>query len=145
MKIVKSLKKPEFGKIGKLPRRPSALIRLAIQDLCKAEKSPKYKVDMDHWFIRRENAPCKVCLAGSVVAFSLNAAFEDIWALEEHLAFYALDVFRKGNIGEAFYWLGFKLPYHFKEKVEITPYDVNPRKFKSDMRSLASALAKEGY
>jgi hypothetical protein len=75
----------------RLPKRPSALIRLAIADLKKAERTEGYRVDMNTWHdgatlgetlydpatcITTETeaaSPCVVCFAGSVMAFSLNA------------------------------------------------------------------------
>lgn len=72
----------------RLPKKPSALILLALDDLAKAERSPRYRVDMGTYHGGSENlpqydpatckvtrpkaAPCVVCLAGSVMAFSLN-------------------------------------------------------------------------
>ena len=38
-----------FKKFGKLPGKPSALIRLALHDLALVERSKKYRVDMGSW------------------------------------------------------------------------------------------------
>jgi len=54
-----------------LPNKPSALIRLALGDLKKAENTPGYEVDMTAW-LWQTNGPCLVCFAGGVMAFSLN-------------------------------------------------------------------------
>lgn len=54
----------------KLPRRFSTLILHALKDLRKAERSPKYKVDMTNWHM--PNSHCSVCFAGAVMAFSLK-------------------------------------------------------------------------
>ena len=47
MKItIPEVKKPKFGKLGKLPQRPSELISLALDDLRKAERSKKTQIQM---------------------------------------------------------------------------------------------------
>lgn len=58
-------------KIKKLPDKLSALILLALDDLKKAERSKKYKIDMGGW--HHPNSHCSVCFAGAVIAFSLGA------------------------------------------------------------------------
>lgn len=61
-------------KIKKLPRKLSSCLMLALEDLEKAEKSKKYTIDMGTWFSFRGPARnCVVCLAGSVMAQSLQA------------------------------------------------------------------------
>ena len=62
--------------MNKLPDKPSELIRLALDDLEKAEKSPTYEVNMDRWHTQEEDGICHVCLAGSVMAFSLDVPAE---------------------------------------------------------------------
>lgn len=62
-------------KLLKNPKPPKTLwqlLELALTDLEKAEKSKKHKIDMDVWY--KPNGVCTVCLAGSVMAFSLDAA-----------------------------------------------------------------------
>lgn len=67
-----------------LPDKPSELLRLALADLRKAEKDPRYAIDMDTWHdpfydveakvhTDEPTAVCQVCLAGAVMAFSLGA------------------------------------------------------------------------
>lgn len=61
-------------KIDPLPDTMSGLIRVALRDLKKAERTPKYKINMDEWHRPSDNGKsCSVCYAGSVMAFSLNA------------------------------------------------------------------------
>ena len=52
------------------PNKKWKLLELALNDLRKAERSKKYVVDMNHWY--KPNSVCRVCLAGSVMAFSLS-------------------------------------------------------------------------
>ena len=67
----------------KLPNKPSALIRVAIADMKAASKSRKYTINMDHWHLpsdrgTKETKTCYVCLAGSVMAFSLDACRKEV-------------------------------------------------------------------
>ena len=55
----------------KPPDKKWKLLELALNDLRKAERSKKYEVDMGQWHV--PNSVCKVCLAGAVMAFSLDA------------------------------------------------------------------------
>lgn len=58
-----------------LPDKPSALLRLALDDLAKVEAlSDRYQVDMERWHLPdAARSKCSVCLAGSVMAMSLGA------------------------------------------------------------------------
>jgi hypothetical protein len=91
----------------KLPNKPSALLRVAIADMKKASRSRLYAIDMgvwhtgkDHWFEREK---CVVCLAGSVMAFSLEACRGDDLAppdFDKHTnnRLTALNWFRMGDV-----------------------------------------------
>ena len=71
-----------------LPMKLSSLIKIALKDLGKAEAQPKkFIVEMSEWYIPEEVVcatesgvevdryeACTVCAAGSVMAFTLNAA-----------------------------------------------------------------------
>lgn len=54
-----------------LPDKRSSLIRLAVADLEKCERDPRYVIDMGSWIISVETT-CSVCLAGSIMAQTLN-------------------------------------------------------------------------
>lgn len=88
-KVVKKrvVKKVKKLKLKVLPRKMSALIRIALADIRKAEKSDKFVVDMGTWYnpnkdlicrindddiIVSERKVCVACAAGSVMAFSLG-------------------------------------------------------------------------
>lgn len=55
----------------KLPKKLSDRILVALHDLELVEADPRYKIDMDTW--HKPNGQCAVCLAGSVMAKTLNA------------------------------------------------------------------------
>ncbi len=63
----KKAKRPE------LPRKMSALLRLAVKDAQAVEKSKKYVLAMGTWHEPYRNK-CHVCLAGSVMAKSLGCS-----------------------------------------------------------------------
>lgn len=54
-----------------LPNKRSELLKLALADLEKCELNPRFRIDMYYWLI---SGPyhCVVCLAGSVMAQTLN-------------------------------------------------------------------------
>ena len=135
----------------KLPNKPSSLIRLAVNDLNKVEKDKNYKVYMGDWHNPYSNAKglCEVCLAGSVLAKSLdfpatNSMPWDEMALKLSNKFESIDAFRQGDIEMAFLKLGQKLPNDIPEYLCITPYNENKKLFKIDMRNLAKRLARRG-
>lgn len=91
-----------------LPDKPSKLIRLALKDEDKANRSPRYKMHMNVWhevytFDRKEL--CHVCFAGAVMAFTLGAKWKDDLEPEDFRngnveKLNALDAFRSGDIYE---------------------------------------------
>ena len=54
-----------------LPDKLSELIRIALHDEAKAVASKDYEIDMTTW--HRPGDVCSVCLAGAVMAFTLDA------------------------------------------------------------------------
>lgn len=91
-----------------LPDKPSELIKLALNDLEKAEKSSDYVIDMSQWkSLSKNTGKCSVCLAGSVMAGTLQVPVwmevhdpEVINGLSDSDIFklMALDEFRQGYI-----------------------------------------------
>ena len=56
-----------------LPNKPSALLRLAVGDAKKIERTPGYRLNMSVWHTGAgDNSDCEVCLAGSVMACTLK-------------------------------------------------------------------------
>lgn len=106
-----------------LPSLPSALIRVAIADLKKAERSKDYMVNMGHYHLASkasydgetctaEPATCHICLAGAVMAFSLGVPSTVTFAPSEYAddeltdKLYALDHLRCGNLMDGLSKLG---------------------------------------
>lgn len=56
-----------------LSDKPSILIRQAMDDLERVERTPGYKVDMGIWHETLGGQECFVCMAGSVIAGTLGA------------------------------------------------------------------------
>ena len=152
----------------RLPKLPSALLRLAVNDLVKVERSKRYEVAMGDWHTGQcSDDVCHVCLAGSVLAKSLNipkdADFGGVgWIYLPHgryteLRLKALDSFRQGNIMYALRTLGSWYEKKFlgqantDDWVEIYTvvrnqplYSRDPGVFKSSLRRLATLLARMG-
>ena len=57
-----------------LPNKPSALLRLAVEDSQRIEVTPGYELDMRIWHNSRAGGPCRVCMAGSVMVHRLGVA-----------------------------------------------------------------------
>lgn len=132
----------------KLPDKPSALIRLALRDLEKCERSKKFTIDMSTWF--EPNGTCRVCLAGSVMAQSLKCStahelvpcMTDIGDRDLCDKLDALNEFRCGAVADALDVMEAE-PASFSS-FEVCPYESSGTKFKRDMLKLATLLAKEG-
>jgi len=67
-----------------LPNKLSALLRIAVEDAQKIEKTPGYVLDMSVWH-SPANGPCAVCLAGSVMALRLRAPVADTVDPEDYV------------------------------------------------------------
>ena len=128
-----------------LPRTPSKLIRLALADLAKCEEDPRYKVHMGEWH-EPKGGVCSVCLAGSVIAQTIGTLpvvscipcfFDD-----EEMTLIALDALRNGDVSDAFDDLG--LGESPIDDREITPYEDDHERFRTDMEELANDLEKAG-
>lgn len=90
-----------------LPDKPSALIKLALDDLRKAERDPRYEVWMGYWHTGtwhpQERTACCVCLAGAVMAGTLgaypaDAMFPESYDEETCGKLEALNYFRLGAV-----------------------------------------------
>lgn len=86
-----------------LPEKPSDLIELALKDLAKVERSKRYVVDMNYAFHSGSKDLCSVCLAGAVMAMSLNISPEtgqdpDDFPPDERDRLNALNSFRMGYV-----------------------------------------------
>lgn len=134
-----------------LPNKPSKLIRLALADLEKIERSKRYRVDMGQFHNPIDTKPrraveadrCAVCFAGSVMAKTAGAPrgrwlFPVDYDPDTHMKLVALDRFRLGDIIIGLVSMGLA-PIEEEERA-ICHYDVDPKQFKRDMRKLADDL-----
>lgn len=147
-----------FKKIGKLPGQPSALIRVALKDLAAVERSKRYKIDMEMYWHEMRFDPragyrpvCSVCLAGAVMAKSLNVDYSSCSIpnlFKEKMPLQALNCLRRGDVYGAFLLLQIDseiLTEVHLNNVSITPYQDSARLFKHDMHQLADQLEQLGY
>src|SRR6188768_5909 len=129
--------------INPLPEKLSALIRVALADLAKVERSKKYQVDMGMWHGPRRaynpatgtiesSGPCCVCFAGAVMAceFRLEPTEnEDVgFSPKNWQKFYALNAIRVGNVNSALdeFYKGRKVPKALEQfsldDTNVVPY-----------------------
>jgi len=134
-----------------LPNKPSELLKLAMKDLGKCERSPKYNVHMMKWHSGFEREACYVCLAGSVMAKTFNedpktehhpGDYDNKTAMKLHW----LDDARMGRV------------YHhtdvFSDKIQLKllsfdhvsfpRYGVNRTLFKAGIRKIVKQLQAAG-
>lgn len=137
-----------------LPNKLSALIFVALADLRKAEKSPRYIVDMTTW--HTPNSHCAVCFAGAVMAFSLGASFKQDCIPADFSSATArklvtLDKVRSGNFYAAFRYLKpdstpfqAQLAQDMQDRSQIPSYFISSARFKKEMLKAAKSLQKVG-
>lgn len=131
----------------KLPDKPSALIRVALRDLEKCERSRQYRIDMSTW--HRPNGQCSVCLAGAVMSQTMQVPASkkigpyDFKNQNIRAKLFALNAFRGGFVGDGLTDMGIENPL-LTQTANVTSYNRDPIQFKSDMRRLASLLSKAG-
>lgn len=129
-----------------LPRHPGDLLRLAIKDLQLCQRSQGYKIDMAIWHRLQPDGLCHVCLAGAVVAKSLQqpiGAYEQNIGLHNTMCMFAIDHFRKGRVYAGLQSLSLGCPSHYPFKVDVPDYDKNRRGFFRALRTLAKTLDTE--
>ena len=140
---------------------PSKLIRVALTDLSICEADDAYVINMYDWHLpdMKHVAPvCFVCLAGAVIAQTLNVSPDQDWRpisrcssepmsdIERIL--HALNYFRSGDIEEAFKCLRLDpqlLDMGLDRYIPRYEYDSESREFKLALEELASDLEREGY
>lgn len=131
-----------------LPDKPSALIRLALADLVKCERSKKYRIDMEFWHM--PNSQCAVCLAGAVIAKTLGAdsgryVGPSDFLNDTYRKLCALNAFRTGSCRAGFEYLRRSVIRGRSFYRDIVDYEDDPKEFKRDMRKLAADLEEAGY
>lgn len=98
-----------------LPKTMSGLLRLAVTDARKLQKTKGYKLDM-RVFVAKPAKVCRVCMAGAVMVRELGmrppprfADPEDSADRATEQALYAIDNMRLGEFAEAARELGAKI------------------------------------
>ena len=127
-----------------LPDTLSALIRVGLVDLHKCEKDDKYIINMDDWHNPYEDGTCAVCLAGSVMAKTLNTNVNERMVpvgtqdgvIEAKL--YALDNARTGCVDRALGHMALYTTYKYDRL--IVDYEDDPVLFREQMSQLADDL-----
>jgi len=147
--------KIKFKKFGKLPGKPSELIRVAMKDLTAVEKLKSVNIDMGTWY-KGGNLDCSVCFAGAVMRNTLKGKLLNRYSLspydfdKETNALQALNYFRCGEIKKGFEYLGLMKWYEhppsgIPEKIWVQPYGGKGVVFKRSMKKLADMLESKGY
>jgi len=130
-------------------KKPSKLIRIALADLTKVERSKKYEVNMDIYHSGQwGETKCAVCFAGAVMAKSLGTATETTvgpTSFKSKRQLRALDDLRLGDVTDALGSLGRIKSETAERKYRhlnrtIVDYHLDPNKFKRQMRALARDL-----
>ncbi len=146
-----------------LPRKISELLELGLKSLNECESDPNYQIDFQNWHLGDDlpGEPCKVCLAGSIMAkvlkveidtnlsprdlvFNKDLSYDDCDALE------ALNDLRCGSVCMAAQVLGEDYSQNQKAWMlmngnrNITPYAVDKNMFKNEMNVLVEELKEMG-
>lgn len=139
--------------MNKLPNKPSALIRVAIEDLIKCEQDSRYDVNMGIWHggTYRQGDLCSVCLAGAVMAQELEALPKDDldpFDFKEINKLLALDAFRVGCISSGLNYMDTDAPPSIPITMEVSQYKSSNSylkdRFKYDMLNMADMLEQAG-
>lgn len=132
-----------------LPDKLSDLIEVALRDLEAVENDKRYTVNMGWW--HRPNVydhTCIVCLAGSVMAKSLDVSpdrtrypndFDD--KTEAKLG--ALNWARVGDVDYALHHLDVPQSSYTSFNRSVVDYQDDPEQFKADMREIVAALKEQ--
>jgi len=134
--------------IGKkrLPRKPSKLLRFALESLKLREKSPKYRINMSKWFIRTPKF-CMVCFAGATLSrvyrMKNNLLDELTYNTPPYRVAMALNYIHKNMVRSGLEWLN--VPASSLTDVYIPPYEKGRRNFKKAIKTLADKLEANGY
>ena len=137
----------------KAPKKLSTAMRMALNDLRKVEKDPRYEVNMAVWHQPYCSEKGSVCLAGAVMAKSCGAdptnalgitAFGPDWAR----VFLALDWVRRGEVREAFRNLdkptGKLDVVGLGDRISVIQYSANRKQWRKDMFKIVHKLERIG-
>ena len=143
----------------KLPKTLSKLMRIALADLYKAERSKYVNVDMIEWVYifptpdhslsvleNMKNADrCSVCFAGAVMAFSTNEF--DAPGSPNHDQYCALDYVRRGHVRVALIRLDQnyeKWSSNYDAAIPVTEYETDRKQWRKDMWKIVRKLERIG-
>lgn len=131
-----------------LPNKPSALIRVALRDLRLCEEDTGYLINMGRWHTPGYASVgiCEVCLAGSVMAQTLDV---DRTEHEHPLSFpratktrlYALNLLRVGYVEMALDSLDHP---RVMEDRHVVTYENDKELFHAQMNRMADDLEEAG-
>ena len=134
-------------------RKPSRLIKVAINDISAVESMPKWSIDMNYWFSDK----CTVCLAGAVMLCTYKCkSWHDFrekieFDLRLKVMVDALDSFRQSDYNEflsAFIEnkeLLTEVTHSIYSKFgDITQYNKSPEDFKTECLEIANYLQSIG-
>ena len=112
----------DMNKDFALPTKLSALLRLAVKDAQKAEKDPKYNLDMEVWHSPvtasqanafpglLEQGTCTICMAGAVIAKTMQEPIDKFldpgdYSRRTGNCLEAIDLMREGHLLTAYRFL----------------------------------------
>ncbi len=132
----------------------SRALEMALEDLALVDKDPSYTVYMSTWHSPMGDDQCAVCLAGSVMAKSLDAPKDKRVDFSTYYdtatnnrvtrRLLALNCLRVGAIGDALEHMGEKRPSGLPSEMRsVAPSYTNGREvFRSDMQNIITELKK---
>ena len=132
------------------PESLASVLEQALADLKLVEKDERYVVDMGHFYKLYADAKCHVCLAGAVLAKTLENSPQNNIFVPAHpnsSALFALDYLRQGFIHRAFRrFYGDEKPYPAKLEHywDVSGYFWDKGGFHRDMEALLAHLKEVG-
>lgn len=132
----------------KLPNKLSELIRVALADLELVEGDPRYQVNMERWHRPdfKKNT-CQVCLAGSVMAKTLEAPADEFKTYGDYTQGYklvALDYVRCGNLHYGLRYMKCTNFQGLPEIVDVPEYGEDSEGFKKALLHIVKILESRG-
>ena len=131
------------------PKKPSKLVRMALDDLGKVEKLKRYKVDMGDWHdLQWKKKYCNVCFAGCIMAQRFKVSYKEDaspidFSKSWKAAFRALDYFRQGDLIEGLDCMGIENNLILLN-ITVVHYALEPKQFKKDMEEVIKTLEEAG-
>jgi hypothetical protein len=142
------------------PKTLSAAIRLGLADLAKVEQDERYVVRMNTWHMSFDHEPCRVCLAGAVMAYTCRAPVGGVWwpndFPEWRDVFIALNEVRQGWLADALFSMSprpsLEAPLYGKcvdlaeeyGAYEVPLYEADPAGFRRELLRVAAWLEERG-